>query len=127
MRTGLYEGGGRYVVPLDVEKKTIRRVALATVLLVGLTEPQADRCRRALASLAMRMARVAHIAAAVERIPVVMPCIVVIDQGTLPEERAKIADAITAVGAELIAVDHGPDVRMLEERFRSAGERATRG
>lgn len=109
-----------------VEKKTIRRVALPTVLLVGLTEPQADRCRRALASIAMRMARVAHIAAAVERIPVVMPCVVVIDQGALPEERVKISDAITAVGAELLAIDQNPDVRMLEERFRAAGERATR-
>jgi hypothetical protein len=109
-----------------VEKKTIRRVDLPTVLLVGLTEGQVDRCRRAMATLAMRVVRVAHTAAACERIPVVMPCVVVVDEALHPDERARIDDAVAAVGAQLLPIKQQPDPAELARIFREAGERASK-
>lgn len=84
---------------------TVPRVAAPTALLVGLREEVAARCTVVLGGLGLRVLRVSHAAAARERIPVVMPQLVVISHDMPAEEIDSLTDGFIAVGAELLHLD----------------------
>jgi hypothetical protein len=89
--------------------QTIQRVATPTAILVGLPEPLATICTDALADGGLRVLRVGHVAAACERIPVVMPQLVVVQSTLRQEDTDMLADRCVAVGAEVIEIT--PDAR----------------
>jgi hypothetical protein len=87
-----------------VKGQTIQRVATPTAILVGLAEPLATACVNALAEGGLRVLKVGHVAAACERIPVVMPQLVVVSTALRQEDTDMLADRCVAVGAEVIKV-----------------------
>jgi hypothetical protein len=91
-----------------VRRETIQRVATPTALLVGVAEPLAASCTGALADGGLRVLKVGHVAAACERIPVIMPQLVVVTATLRQEEADMLADRCVAVGAEILKV--APDV-----------------
>ncbi|MDB4934808.1 MAG: hypothetical protein JWP87_1780 [Labilithrix sp.] len=93
-----------------VKAQTIQRVATPTAILVGLAEPLATICTDALADGGLRVLRVGHVAAACERIPVVMPQLVVASTTLRPEDTDMLVDRCVAVGAEVINV--APDAKI---------------
>lgn len=93
-------------------------------MLVGLAEDVASFCNENLADAGIRVLRVSHLAAASERIPVVMPQIVVVPAYLGVEESDMLTDRCVAVGAEIIKVDEGPDQKTLKETLRVAGQNA---
>lgn len=90
-----------------VKRETIQRVATPTAILVGVAEPLATACSDSLADGGLRVLRVGHVAAACERIPVVMPQLVVVPSTLRAEDSEMLADRCVAVGAEVISL--GPD------------------
>ena len=74
-------------------------------MLVSVAEPLATACSDALADGGLRVLRVGHIAAACERIPVVMPQLVVVPSTVGMEEAEMLADRCVAVGAEVLRID----------------------
>lgn len=92
-----------------VKRETIQRVASPTAILVGVAEPLAGICTDALAEGGLRVLRVGHVAAACERIPVVMPQLVVVPSTLRAEEADMLADRCVAVGAEVVQV--APDAQ----------------
>ena len=87
-----------------VRRETIQRVASPTALLVGVAEPLAATCTDALADGGLRVLKVGHVAAACERIPVIMPQLVVVSATLRQEESDMLADRCVAVGAEILTV-----------------------
>lgn len=87
-----------------VRRETIQRVATPTALLVGVAEPLAATCTDALSDGGLRVLRVGHVAAACERIPVIMPQLVVVASSLRQEESDMLADRCVAVGAEILKV-----------------------
>jgi hypothetical protein len=87
-----------------VRRETIQRVDSPTALLVGVTEPLATTCTDALSNGGLRVLRVGHVAAACERIPVIMPQLVVVAATIRAEESDMLADRCVAVGAEVLKV-----------------------
>jgi hypothetical protein len=93
-----------------VRRETIQRVASPTALLVGAAEPLAAACTDALADGGLRVLRVGHVAAACERIPVIMPQLVVVATNLRPEESDMLADRCVAVGAEVMKLAPGAPI-----------------
>jgi hypothetical protein len=87
-----------------VKRDTIQRVATPTAILVGVVEPLATVCNDTLAAGGLRVLRVGHVAAACERIPVVMPQLVIISTTLGPEDTDMLTDRCVAVGAEILKV-----------------------
>lgn len=94
-----------------MRNETIQRVATPTAILVGLPEPLSSLCIEALGELGLRVLRVGHAAAASERIPVVMPQLVLVPTTIRPAELDSLNDRCVAVGADLLqlAPDTAPD------------------
>jgi hypothetical protein len=80
-------------------------------MLVGLADTLAARCTERLVNGGLRVVRVGHVAAASERIPVVMPLLVVVSSGLYPEEEERLGDGCVAVGAAILRLepDAAPD------------------
>lgn len=93
-------------------------------MLVGLAEDVANFCDDNLADTGIRVLRVSHLAAASERIPVVMPQLVVVPAYLGVEDSDMLTDRCVAVGAEVIKVDERPDKKALKEQLRVAGQNA---
>jgi hypothetical protein len=87
-----------------VKRDTIQRVATPTAILVGVLEPLAAVCIDALQAGGLRVLKVGHVAAACERIPVVMPQLVVVSTTLRAEDVDMLADRCVAVGAEILQV-----------------------
>lgn len=79
-------------------------MASPTALLVGVPEPLAAACSDALSEGGLRVLRVGHVAAACERIPVIMPQLVVVGDAIRQEESDMLADRCVAVGAEILKI-----------------------
>jgi hypothetical protein len=95
-------------------------------MLVGVAEPLATFCSAALVAGGLRVLRVGHVAAAGERIPVIMPQIVVISTTLEKEDREMIADRCVAVGAEMFNVTPDADAdEALEKALKEAAHMAT--
>jgi hypothetical protein len=96
-------------------------------MLVGVAEPLAGFCSAALVAGGLRVLRVGHVAAAGERIPVIMPQVVVISTTLAKEDREMLADRCVAVGAEMFDVtpDADADAGALEKALKEAAHMAT--
>jgi hypothetical protein len=88
-----------------VRGQTIQRVATPTAILVGLPEPLASWVADVLADGGLKVLKVGHVAAACERLPVVMPQLVVVPAALAQADRETIEDRCVAVGAQLKAID----------------------
>lgn len=86
----------------SVKRETIQRVATPTAILVGLPDSVAYLAIEALGELGLRVLRVGHVAAASERIPVVMPQLVLVPTTLRPEELEALGDRCVAVGADVV-------------------------
>lgn len=107
-----------------VRRETIQRVATPTAILVGIPEDLAMLCTDALSDGGLRVLRVGHVAAASERIPVVMPQLVLVSTAFRPEELEMIHDRCVAVGAEVISVAPDGDRAALMQTLRNAANDA---
>lgn len=106
------------------KRETIQRVATPTAFLVGLPEPLATITDDILADGGLRVMRVGHVAAACERLPVVMPQLVVAKAALLPEEAEMLADRCVAVGAELLKVSPEGDANATRALLKDAANMA---
>ncbi len=107
-----------------MKRETIQRVATPTGILVGLPDQLAGVCTEALGDGGLRVLRVGHVAAASERIPVVMPQLVVVSSTLRQEELDMLHDRCVAVGAEVIRVAPDGDPNALLTTLRTAANTA---
>ncbi len=109
---------------------TIQRIASPTAILVSLPEPLATHCNDVLADGGLKVLRVGHVAGACERLPIVMPQLVVAPSSLVPEEIETLEDRCVAVGAELMKLEPANDpsayTRMLTDAANDALIRALR-
>lgn len=87
-----------------MKRETIQRLPTPTAILVGLPEALASFCTEALGEGGLRVLRAGHAAAAAERIPVVMPQLVLVSAALHPHELEALTDRCVAVGAQVIQV-----------------------
>lgn len=83
---------------------TIQRIATPTAILVGLPEDLAATCIETLSDGGLKVLKVGHVAAACERIPVIMPQLVITTTALLPHDAETLNDRCVAVGAEVIRI-----------------------
>ena len=107
-----------------MKRETIQRVATPTAILVGLPDTLATTATDALGEGGLRVLRVGHVAAASERIPVVMPQLVVVSATLRPDELEMLNDRCVAVGAEVLALGPGTPAQEIESRLRDAANAA---
>lgn len=107
-----------------VKRDTIQRVATPTGILVGLSEALAAVCTDVLSDGGLRVLRVGHVAAASERIPVVMPQLVLVSAAFRPEELEAINERCLAVGAEVIRVPPDAEPKGLVPALKTAATNA---
>jgi hypothetical protein len=103
---------------------TIQRVATPTAILVGLPEDLAADCTETLADGGLKVLKVGHVAAACERIPVVMPQLVVTTTSLSAYDAETLNDRCVAVGAEVLKVAPGDDRRALAVQLKDAANMA---
>lgn len=108
----------------DVKGVTIPRIASPTAMLVGLPDELSARSAELLADGGLRTLKVGHVAAASERIPIVMPHLVVVPTTLSPTEDETLADRCVAVGAEMLKIAPGTDSRALEVLLKDAANSA---
>ena len=111
-----------------MKRETIQRVATPTALVVtvGMGESLVDALSEAMNQGGLRVLRAAHVAAACERIPVVMPQLVVVSSAVSPHDNELLADRCVAVGADVFRVDLAApaDEARLRARLRDAAQLA---
>jgi hypothetical protein len=107
-----------------VKRETIQRVATPTAFLVALPEPIATTTNDLLTDSGLRVMRVGHVAAACERLPVVMPQLVVALSTLGAEDAETLADRCVAVGAELLKLAPETDAAALRTLVKEAGQMA---
>lgn len=88
--------------------QTMPRMDMATAMLVALDDRLAGACLSILDEAGFRVIRVKHVAAACERMPVVMPQLVIVPAQLRPDDEELLEDRTVAVGAELLRL--APDV-----------------
>lgn len=93
-------------------------------MLVGLPEHLANRCTVALGAGGLRVLRVGHVAAACERIPVVMPQLVLVSTTLRPEEEEMLGERCVAVGAEVMRLAPETDAEALDVLLDDAAKAA---
>jgi hypothetical protein len=103
---------------------TIQRIATPTAILVGLPEDLAAHCTETLADGGLKVLKVGHVAAACERIPVVMPQLVVTTTLLSAHDADTLNDRCVAVGAQVIKVAPDQDRRALSVQLKDAANMA---
>jgi hypothetical protein len=81
---------------------------VATAMLVALDDRIAGACVTLLDDAGFRVIRVRHVAPALERMPVVMPHLVIVPSNLRKEEDEGLVDRCVAIGAEVLRL--APDV-----------------
>lgn len=107
-----------------MKRETIQRTLVPTGILVGFAGELAHLCSEALGSGGLRVLRVGHIAAANERIPIVMPQLVLVPTTLHEEEIEMLNDRCVAVGAEVIRVSARTAHPALVATLQAAANRA---
>ena len=107
-----------------MKHETIQRVATPTAILVGLPEPLASMATEFLGDGGLRVLRVGHVAAASERIPVVMPQLVLVPTTMRAEELEILNDRCVAVGADVVAIAPETPAATLAAQLRTASTNA---
>lgn len=108
----------------DGMSQTLPRIDVATAMLVALDDATVGKCISVLDDAGFRVVRVRHVAAACERMPVVMPQLVVATTTLAPAEIESLTDRCLAIGAELLALTPETDPRAIGPLLASAAERA---
>ena len=106
-----------------MKRETIQRVAAPTAILVGIPEPLAKLCTDTLQDGGLKVLKAGHVAAACERLPVVMPQLVVTSE-LRPDEAEMLKDRCVAVGAEVMTVSPAQDQRALSVQLKDAANMA---
>lgn len=104
--------------------QTVPRMDMATAMLVALDDRVAGACITILDDAGFRVIRVKHVAPALERMPVVMPQLVVAPSNLRTEEAEPLADRCVAIGAEVLKLAPDIDVRALVALVTSAANAA---
>jgi hypothetical protein len=86
-------------------ESTVYRHLDTVVLVIGPEDNVVSQLRAALEKVMIRVIRVGHVAAASERLPVVMPQVVIVVGAIEKTARETLVDRATAVGAELFDID----------------------
>lgn len=107
-----------------MKRETIQRLPSPTAILVGVPESLATFCTEVLGENGLRVLRVGHAAAAAERIPVVMPQLVLIAATLNPQDLEALTDRCVAVGAQVIQVAEGANQVELGNRLATAAHEA---
>jgi hypothetical protein len=81
---------------------------VATAMLVALDDRNAGACVTLLDDAGFRVIRVKHVAPALERMPVVMPHLVIVPTTLRKDEDDGLVDRCVAIGAEVLRL--APDV-----------------
>lgn len=100
--------------------QTMPRMDMATAMLVALDDRLAGACITILDDAGFRVIRVKHVAPALERLPVVMPQLVIVPANLRKEEQEPLADRCVAIGAEVLQLAPEVDVRQLVALVTSA-------
>jgi hypothetical protein len=104
--------------------QTLPRMDVATAMLIAIDDKLFSACVSLLDDAGFRVIRVKHVAAASERLPVVMPHLVIASTSLVPAEIDVLSDRCVAIGAELLALSAEVDTRLLGPLLASAAERA---
>lgn len=116
--------GGTGSIKKYVKHGTLQRVAAPTGILVGLSDDLAGMCTEVLGEAGLRVLRAGHVAAASERIPVVMPQLVVIGASIRQEELEGLNDRCVAVGAQVIRLTRDTKTPDLIAELKTAATNA---
>lgn len=100
------------------------RMDVATAMLVALEDRLAGACITLLDDAGFRVIRVKHIAPALERIPVVMPHLVIVPANLRKEEEEALVDRCVAIGAEVLRLAPDVDTRALAALLAGAAHGA---
>lgn len=104
--------------------QTMPRMDMATAMLVALDDRVAGACITILDDAGFRVIRVKHVAPALERLPVVMPQLVVVPTNLRKDEQTPLDDRCVAIGAEVLRLAPDVDVRQLVALVTSAANAA---
>lgn len=100
--------------------QTMPRMDVATAMLVALEDRVAGACVTLLDDAGFRVIRVKHVPPACERLPVVMPQLVLVPTTLRKDEEEMIVDRCVAIGAEVLRVAPDVDARALAALLASA-------
>jgi hypothetical protein len=100
--------------------QTMPRMDMATAMLVAIDDRLAGACITILDDAGFRVIRVKHVAPALERLPVIMPQLVIVPTNLRKEEDEPLADRCVAIGAEVLRLAPDVDVRALVALVTSA-------
>lgn len=100
--------------------QTMPRMDVATAMLVALDDGIAGACVTMLSDAGFRVIRVKHVAPALERMPVVMPHLVIIPTNLSKDDDDSLVDRSVAVGAEIVRLSPDGDERALAALVASA-------
>jgi hypothetical protein len=103
-----------------VTTKTAQRFRAASAMLVGLGQELAPTCSELLGGLGYRVVFVAHVPAACERIPVVMPLLLVGDADAPARDREDLRERAVAVGAQMLWFPRQADMKFVASALRLA-------
>lgn len=104
--------------------RTLPRIGSFAALLVGLEGDLATACSLVLKAAGLSVVRAGHLAAALERIPVVQPYVVVLPAALRAEGEERLADRAVAVGAEVVWIAEGATRAELTTILTKAAETA---
>lgn len=107
-----------------MKRQTIQRVETPTAILVALPDPIAQSCIEALTDEGLRVLRVGHIAAANERIPVVMPQLVIVPANLGTADADRLTDRCVAVGAEVLRLAPDTEAKTVAKLVHEAANMA---
>lgn len=105
--------------------QTMPRMDMATAMLVALDDRLAGACITILDDAGFRVIRVKHVAPALERMPVVMPHLVIVPANLRKDEEEPILDRCVAIGAEVLRLAPDVDSRALVALVSSAAHAAS--
>jgi hypothetical protein len=100
---------------------------VATAMLVALDDKVAGACVTILDDAGFRVVRVKHVAPALERLPVVMPQLVVVPATLAHDEDEMLVDRCVAIGAEILRLAPEIDPRALGALLANAAHGALEG
>lgn len=103
-----------------VKGPTVQRVPATSAVLVGLEAVLVERCRDVLQGAGLKVLSAGHVAAACERIPIVMPQLVIARVVLPTVEADMLYDSCVAVGADLMRIGLDIDPAELTARLKSA-------
>jgi hypothetical protein len=104
--------------------QTLPRMDVATAMLVALDDRVAGACVTLLDDAGFRVIRVKHVLPALERLPVVMPHLVIVPTSLRKEEEEMVTDRCVAIGAEVLRLAPDVDARALAALVASAAHAA---